>query len=122
MKTQNRRRRRWLQPLFSGEGLGGLEDLTEHTFVGSNPGLKHKVPNISSCFYTNQSGLQGSERGRASLEGLEKLADLEIEGGVVATIAVKGVLGANGAAFKEHPGGIGVRERRLGRRDFRRMG
>nr|GMC49637.1 hypothetical protein Iba_scaffold29920CG0010 [Ipomoea batatas]GME05667.1 hypothetical protein Iba_scaffold3143CG0140 [Ipomoea batatas] len=72
--------------------------------------------------YIPKSGLQGSERGRASLEGLEELADLEIEGGVVATIGVKGVLGANGAAFKEHPSGIVVRERRLGRRDFRRMG
>lgn len=42
----------------------------------------------------------------ASLEGLEQFADLEIESGVVAAVAVKGVLVADGAALEQHTGGV----------------
>lgn len=46
------------------------------------------------------------ERRRAGLKGLEQLAHFEIEGGVVAAVAVEGMLGADGSALEEHPGGI----------------
>lgn len=53
-----------------------------------------------------EGGLQGLKRRRAGLEGLEQFTDLEIEGGVVAAVAVEGVLGADGADLEEHPGGV----------------
>ena len=55
-----------------------------------------------------EGGLQGEQGRGAGLEGLEELADLEVEGGVVAAVAVEGVLGADGAALEEHAGGVEV--------------
>lgn len=55
-----------------------------------------------------ESGLQGAQRRGPGLEGLQELADLQIEGGVVAAVAVEGVLGADGAALEEHAGGVEV--------------
>lgn len=55
-----------------------------------------------------QGGLQGVQGRRASLEGLEEFADLEVECGVVAAVAVEGVFGADGATLKEHACGVEV--------------
>lgn len=49
----------------------------------------------------------GGERGegrRAGLVELEELANGEVEGGIVAAVAVEGVLGADGAAVEEEAG------------------
>lgn len=54
----------------------------------------------------SQGGLQGLERRGSSLEGLKQFADLEIEGSVVAAVAIKGMLGADGAALEQHTGGV----------------
>ncbi|GER54073.1 FAD-binding Berberine family protein [Striga asiatica] len=50
----------------------------------------------------SEGGLQWLERGGPGLEGLEQFADLEIESGVVAAIAIEGVLGADGTALEQH--------------------
>lgn len=54
----------------------------------------------------SKGGLQRLERRRPGLEGLEQLPYLKSEGGVVAAVAIEGMLGADGAALEEHPDGV----------------
>ncbi|KAK4838801.1 hypothetical protein QYF36_016511 [Acer negundo] len=68
-----------------------------------------------ACFSTNSTAGMStniktlwSERQCPSFKGLQKLPDLQIKGGVLAPVAVEGVLRANRAALEQHFGGVNL--------------
>ena len=74
--------------------------------IGSN--LKVSLISMRGKEGIPKGRLKRAEGRRTGLEGLEELSDLQIEGGVVAAVAVEGVFGADGAGLEEEAGGVEV--------------